>query len=323
MKTIVLDAGHGGYDYGAVNGSRYEKNDNLKLTLLVADILRRQGETVVLTRDDDTYIPLLERSYISNNANADLFISLHRNAYTNPDASGIEVYTQIGAPASTVQKAQDVLDQMAAVGGMPNRGLKTSSFSVLRNTRAPSMLLETGFITNQSDNAAYDADLNAYALAIAKGAMTAVGDTYKPIPTPTPPAPTPPSGGDPVIKSIQQGLNENYGTNLVTDGIYGANTKRALVRALQTELNENYGANLAVDGVFGAKTAAAIPNLKRGARSNLVYVLQALLYAKGYKISVDGSFGPATEAAVREFQAQNGLAADGIAGKNTFLKLLA
>jgi N-acetylmuramoyl-L-alanine amidase len=314
MKTIVIDAGHGGYDYGAVNGSRYEKNDNLRLAQLVAADLRRQGQKVVMTRDSDVFVPLLERSIISNNNNADMFVSLHRNAFTNPEANGIENYIQINSPPTTAKYAQNVLDEVVKVGGLANRGVKTNNFSVLRNTRAPSMLLETGFISNAHDNAEYDKNLDAYAEAITKGILESLGEPYNPN-----------AGGGSrrdVAMAIQQGLNRTYNAGLAVDGIYGPATKRALVRALQTELNETYNAGLVPDGIFGAKTKAAIRPLRRGARSNLVYVLQALLFFKGYDIEVDGVFGGETENAVRAFQQANNLSVDGIAGGNTFEALL-
>ena len=124
--------------------------------------------------------------------------------------------------------------------------------------------------------------------------------------------------GTQIGQEIQRGLNDAYGAGLKVDGIYGPATKRALIRALQTELNELYNARLSVDGLFGPRTKSAIPALRRGARNNLVYILQALLYFKGYNIAVDGVYGPATERAVIQFQRNKGLLADGIAGRNTF-----
>ncbi|MDR3263234.1 MAG: N-acetylmuramoyl-L-alanine amidase [Clostridiales bacterium] len=320
MKTIVLDPGHGGYDYGAVNGTRYEKNDNLRIARLVADELRRQGEKVIMTRDSDVFIPLIDRSIISNNNNADIFVSFHRNAYTNPDANGVENYVQINSPPYYTQYARNVLDELDLVGGFFDRGVKQNNFSVLRNTKAPSMLLELGFISNAHDNEVFDKDINANAVAIAKGIMESLGEVYNPNPGST--APSVPAPGNATAKAIQQGLNDTYKAGIAVDGYYGPQTQKALVRALQIELNELYNAGLVTDGVFGAKTKAAVRAVKRGARNNLVYILQALLFFKGYPVAVDGVFGPATEAAVKEYQSNQGLLSDGIAGMNTFAALL-
>ncbi|MDR3216550.1 MAG: N-acetylmuramoyl-L-alanine amidase [Clostridiaceae bacterium] len=312
MKTIVIDAGHGGYDYGAVSGGRYEKDDNLRLARLVAENLRAAGERVIMTRNSDTFVPLLERSAISNNAGADLFVSLHRNASENAAASGIETYVYPAAGQTTRMYAEIVNDSMAAVGALPDRGIKEGNFSVLRNTRAPAMLIELGFLTNQHDNAVFDENIEQYAAAISNGILRALNEEPGPGPSPNPA----------VIKEIQTTLNSRYGAGLAVDGVFGARTKSAVVRGLQTELNRIYGARLVVDGVFGPKTKAAIRPVSRGARGNIVYLLQAALYAAGYHIAVDGIFGAETEAAVRDYQAKHGLVVDGVAGANTFESLL-
>lgn len=107
------------------------------------------------------------------------------------------------------------------------------------------------------------------------------------------------------------------------DGIYGPNTKAALVRKLQSELNAQFGRGLAVDGIWGPKTKAACVNVRRGAKGNITKTLQGALICHGYNTGgFDGVFGAATEAAVRSFQGSRGLSADGIAGRNTFAALL-
>ncbi|MDR2634509.1 MAG: N-acetylmuramoyl-L-alanine amidase [Clostridiales bacterium] len=312
MKTIVIDAGHGDYDYGAVANDRYEKDDNLRFARMIAERLRDACQKVIMTRNSDTFVPLLERSYISNNAGADLFVSLHRNAAENTAASGIEIYVYPGAGQTTRTYAEIVGDAMSAVGAMPDRGVKEGNFSVLRNTRASAMLIETGFLTNPADNVSFDENIERYADSVAEGIMRALKE--KPC--------APPSKGDEIIKEIQTTLNSRYGTGLTVDGIFGPKTKSAVVRGLQTELNRTYGARLAVDGIFGPKTKAAVRPVNKGARGNIVYLLQSALYAAGYDIAVDGIFGAETEAAVRKYQASRGLAVDGIAGANTFESLL-
>lgn len=127
------------------------------------------------------------------------------------------------------------------------------------------------------------------------------------------------STGNATVKSIQSTLNRRYGTGLSVDGYYGPATKKALIKGYQTELNRQYGAKLAVDGVWGAKTKAATRTVKEGAKGNITYILQGVLYCNGYDTNgVDGIFGNGTEKAVRSFQKAEGLGVDGIAGKNTF-----
>ena len=124
-----------------------------------------------------------------------------------------------------------------------------------------------------------------------------------------------------IITKIQATLNTRYNLNIATDNIFGKETKKALVIGLQTELNNQYQKGLVVDGIFGSKTKNACVSVRKGAKGNITYILQAILYCKGYKIAVDGDFGVNTENAVKDYQQSNGLTVDGIAGKNTFTKL--
>ena len=125
-----------------------------------------------------------------------------------------------------------------------------------------------------------------------------------------------PTGNRDGIKTVQDWLGVDV------DGIYGNQTKTALIKELQTVLNEQYGSNLAVDGIFGNKTASAIRNIKKGSQGNYVKVLQGFLICKGYNTGgFDGDFGAQTEKSVRDFQYDKGLYADGVAGKATFAAL--
>ncbi|MCL2224090.1 MAG: N-acetylmuramoyl-L-alanine amidase [Defluviitaleaceae bacterium] len=169
--TIVLDPGHGGHDPGAVLGTRRESDDVLRLALAVRQLLMARGQNVVMTRDRDVFVTLSERSAISNRNNANLFLSIHRNASTSSAANGVENFVFTTAPNQTVQYAFNVLDEVVDAGVQSNRGVKRENFSVLRNTAAPAALLELGFITNQRDNQLFDQNFTAYATAIADGIM--------------------------------------------------------------------------------------------------------------------------------------------------------
>jgi len=178
-KTIVLDPGHGGADPGAVNGARKESNDALKLGLSVRKLLAAQGHTVIMTRTADTSVTLAQRTNQANAAKADLFVSLHRNSFTDSTAKGVEIWVYTTAGAVEVGAATEVLERLVAVGVQSNRGVKKGNYHVCRETTMPAMLVELGFIKNAKDNELFDTKFDAYALAIAKGICAAVGESYK------------------------------------------------------------------------------------------------------------------------------------------------
>ena len=124
------------------------------------------------------------------------------------------------------------------------------------------------------------------------------------------------------IKKIQKWLNKDFGTKCKVDGIFGRQTKSAIVGALQSFLNEYYNAKLRVDGVFGNITKSKVVNLSQGDLGIYVKILQSMLICKGYYSgALDGDFGPKTLKAVKKVQKKFKLQVDGIAGKETFAKL--
>lgn len=114
------------------------------------------------------------------------------------------------------------------------------------------------------------------------------------------------------VKDVQLWLNRGFQGGLMLDGLYGDNTRKALVQALQKTLG------LSADGIYGAKTNAAVKTLKIGSKGTLVKILQCFLVCHKQKITADGAFGSKTEAAVKAVQKLYKLEADGIAGKQTF-----
>ena len=124
------------------------------------------------------------------------------------------------------------------------------------------------------------------------------------------------------IKEIQATLNYRYNTKIATDDIYGPETKKALIKGYQTELNRQFDKRLYIDGIFGNKTRNACVLVKKKAKGNLTWIIQACLHIKGFNISIDSDFGDKTDSAVRTFQAKNGLTVDGKVGKQTWEALL-
>lgn len=126
------------------------------------------------------------------------------------------------------------------------------------------------------------------------------------------------------IKDFQLWLNRQEGSEkLILDGIFGQKTLKETVKLIQKELNLHRGAKLAVDGMFGAKTRAAFaPPLKTGDISPLVFCLQGLLTRHFHDTGeIDGVFGSRTRAALKAFQLEYKLRADGLAGKESFYAL--
>ncbi len=175
-KTICIDPGHGGGSSGAVLGNRYEKNDTLKLSLLVRDILTDRGYNVVMTRDSDSDVSLKERCKIANKARASLFVSIHRNSSSSSSATGMEMWVHSSKPTDDTLLAQNILDCLETIGISQNRGIHTGyrdgadkNYYINRNTKMPSVLAEIGFISNTNDNKDYDEKMEKYANAIADG----------------------------------------------------------------------------------------------------------------------------------------------------------
>lgn len=175
-KTVCIDPGHGGTSSGAALGNRYEKDDTLRLSLLVRDILTDRGYTVVMTRDNDSDVSLEERCKIANKARASLFVSVHRNSSTSPEATGVEMWIHSSNPTDDALLAQNILDCFDAINILQNRGIHTGyrdgpnmNYYINRHTKMPSVLAEISFISNKIDNKNYDENIEKYAKAIADG----------------------------------------------------------------------------------------------------------------------------------------------------------
>lgn len=168
---IVIDAGHGGYDNGATYNGRLEKDDNLKLALAVGEILAYEGFDVIFTRVDDSYISPLERAYMANEEDVDLFVSIHRNASLEPDTySGAQslIYDEGGINQTIAENINRELETI----GFHNLGVDIrSDLVVLRRTNMPALMVQVGFINTEADNELYDENSNQIAYAIASGIL--------------------------------------------------------------------------------------------------------------------------------------------------------
>ncbi len=155
-KTIVIDAGHGGYDPGAIGITGYfEKSLNLAVSLELAPLLRDAGARVLMTRWSDWCPSLWERVNLANSNGADAFVSIHGNAHPQPYISGTETYYYPwGAHSGRSRILAELLQrQLVAALGLRDIGVKTANFYVISNTWMPSALVELGFLSNYGDEA--------------------------------------------------------------------------------------------------------------------------------------------------------------------------
>ena len=175
--SVVIDAGHGGADNGAIYKGRKEKDDNLRLALEVGNILSQNGVDVTYTRVDDTYDTPFEKATMGNNSGADLFLSIHRNSGPEPNTSkGVEtlVFDNSGIKSVIANNINSNLSKM----GYVNRGTtERPNLVVLKRTKMPAVLVEAGFINNDEDNKIFDENFEETAQAISTGILDTLKET--------------------------------------------------------------------------------------------------------------------------------------------------
>lgn len=161
-KKVVIDAGHGGSDVGAVGGGTYEKDITLDVSKRVEAILKQKGYQVLMTRDNDTYVSLQDRVSISENFDPDIFVSIHVNSSVRPEITGVETHYY---HQESMSLAQTVHSSFASAVQSPNRGLFKSKFYVINHTTCPAILVEIGFISNSNERAQLVSDKRKQATA--------------------------------------------------------------------------------------------------------------------------------------------------------------
>lgn len=169
--SIMLDAGHGGSDPGAVYNGRQEKDDTLRLVLTIGEILQNNGIDVEYTRTTDVYESPYQKALEANEAEVDYFVSIHRNSAEEDNRyNGVQslVYDLSGIK---YEMAQNINKQLETVGFV-NLGVEARpGLVVLRRTKMPAVLVEVGFINSDIDNKLFDDNFNDIALAIAQGIL--------------------------------------------------------------------------------------------------------------------------------------------------------
>lgn len=169
--SIMLDAGHGGTDPGAVYNGRREKDDTLRLVLAIGQILQNRGVDVEYTRTTDIYETPFQKAMEANEAGVDYFVSIHRNSFEQDNiVSGVEslVYDFSGIK---YRMAENINANLETVGFV-NLGVKARpNLVVLKRTKMPAVLVEVGFLNSNTDNQLFDENFDDIALAIADGIL--------------------------------------------------------------------------------------------------------------------------------------------------------
>jgi N-acetylmuramoyl-L-alanine amidase len=173
---VVLDAGHGGYDHGAIYGGHNEKDINLQIATRVQENLKTAGIDAYMTRNEDRFMSLVERVELSNTIEPKIFVSMHANALvTNPDMQGLQTYYHSDGG---LKLGEYVHKRLVKDVGMPDQRIRKANFWVCKYTKAPSILLELGFMTNVEERNkltrdSYQAEL---AKAISRGIIEYLED---------------------------------------------------------------------------------------------------------------------------------------------------
>lgn len=148
FRTVVIDAGHGGQDCGAVSGKVYEKHLALDTAVRLEAQLKRMGYRTVMTRRGDYFLPLAQRVQVANQYRDAIFVSVHFNHTWREGASGLETFYY---STEGKQLASYVQASMIRKIKTENRSAKFARFHVLRNSKNPAILVEGGFVSNQAD----------------------------------------------------------------------------------------------------------------------------------------------------------------------------
>jgi len=149
LITVVIDAGHGGEDPGAIVAGIQEKDISLSLALRAFTLAQgAPGLRVILTRTSDRYVDLVERVRFAERVGARLYLSIHANACSDPRICGVETYVDDSRPEGDPSwaLAQAVQAAVCAATGAPDRGVRTQRL-YMRHTGLPAVLVEVGYLT--------------------------------------------------------------------------------------------------------------------------------------------------------------------------------
>ncbi|MFM7365212.1 MAG: N-acetylmuramoyl-L-alanine amidase [Cuspidothrix sp.] len=324
-----IDIGHNCPPDSGANGIKSEDKLTMELGNKIIAKLESLGHTVIPCKPNSASTvnqSLGSRCEKANNNRVNFFVSIHFNAF-NGQANGTEVFAISDAGTKVAQK---VLDEIVKLGFF-NRGVKSGShLYVLRRTNMPGILIEGCFIDSAKDMQLYDSETMANAIVAGLTGKASNTPTSSSIPNITIPVPNGPintvideeSNQDKSILRLQQALNRLKITDknnkpLVEDNNMGSATSSAtekfqrIVGILPTGMASNT--------TWDAINQILAKRVVQGTHATGV-IIRYLQYRTGSE--PDGIYGPKTEAAIKKFQQQNGLTADGIIGAMTWQKLV-
>ena len=151
--TVVIDAGHGGTDFGAVHESHMEKDIVSQISNKIHTLNKNSDVIIYFTRTDDNLITLEKRTAMINDIKPDLFVSLHVNQHKNDGTFGMEGYVAKESLYSeeSLAFASDLTSKLSKATNLNVRGIKKAPFYILKNTNCPGLVLELGFLSNEKD----------------------------------------------------------------------------------------------------------------------------------------------------------------------------
>lgn len=319
----------------------YEDKHTRPIAEVCARHLKNNGFDVVIAKTTQS---MAARCSESDSKKAVLHVPIHTNAFSNESARYLMFmfYRDNDAYHKIFNAVAPYVEEVYP-GKLKAKFAKRTDLYEINAPSAKSMYCELGFHTNQKDCDEFIHNSDMVGKALAKGICDYFGiankETAETTNTPSKPTEKPKrtivsvydaNKGLTVSEAVKAGQaisNIILGTNIPEDGEYGSKTKANGVKILQWAMNKDYDAGLVIDGDAGTDTKAALGQhtVRYGETQYMVTALEVLLLMNGYNphgVEMPGELGKACEKAVRNYQAGNSLAVDGIAGRNTFLKLI-
>ena len=168
---VFIDPGHGGYDNGAVQNGVLEDEINLQISQKIEAKLKAKGVQVKMSRYDDTYLSLTDRTRMANNWGSDIFVSIHQNSATSSSANGIETY-YYSQRQDSKELASEIQTDLIQSTNAVNRGVKTANYAVIKTASMSSSLVECGFVSNPTE--AKNLSSSSYQDKVAEGIVNGI-----------------------------------------------------------------------------------------------------------------------------------------------------